>query len=648
MSFIRFDHTQLVNLNYSLVKELIRSNKGGGYTSSTIIFCNTRKYHGLLVVPQPELDDDLHVLLSGIDESIINMGMTFQMGIHKYPNLYDPKGHKYITDFTVVPHPIWHYQVGDISYQKEVLLKTGEDRVMIRYKIEKSSPGTVMRFKPYLAFRNFHRLSKANIYANSHFTPCKNGVSFRLYNSYDPLFIQFSHKANYVHAPDWYYNILYLEEKERGYDYAEDLMVPGFFEIPVKAGDEFVISAGTSEASPATFKKAFSSEAETRPDKSEFRNCLFDSARQFICTDRNGKTSVKAGLHWFGQWGRDTFISLPGLTLTTGDKETFLKVIDDYIPDMRNGLFPNVGKGDRAVYNTVDASMWFIWALQQYVLETGKPKDVWKKYKGPINEILNSYRHGTLNNIKMHSNGLVWAGREGVALTWMDAVVDGAPVTPRIGYCVEINALWYNAVNFALELAGKAGDKEFAAEWKDIPAKTKQSFNQLFWNGTSLADVVGENGADFAVRSNQVIACSMDYCMLDNEDSRAVLYLVKNELLTPRGLRTLTPKNPMYHGTYEGDQKNRDRAYHQGTVWVWQMEHFANAYLKLFGKEGVEFIEEIYNGFEPTMAEDGIGTVNEIFDGNPPHLPRGAISQAWSVGALLRIEKMIEKYSELK
>jgi predicted glycogen debranching enzyme len=284
--------------------------------------------------------------------------------------------------------------------------------------------------------------------------------------------------------------------------------------------------------------------------------------------------------------------------------------------------------------------------LQQYVIEKQNGKPVWEKYKTPILEVLNSYRHGTLNNIAMHDNGLIWAGTPGKALTWMDAVIDGVPVTARIGYCVEINALWYNAVCFALQLAGENGDEDFLREWRGLPDLIKDNFIQQFWNGTSLADVVTQISKDFSVRSNQIIAASLPFTMLSENEIYSIVDVVKNELLTPRGLRTLTPKNPAYTGTYEGDQKQRDSAYHQGTVWVWQLEHFVAAYLKLQGASGLDFVKSIYHGFEPCVLDHGVSTISEIYDGNPPHQARGAISQAWSVASLLRIEQMIQKFSK--
>lgn len=646
MSFISFDHGRLVNLNYSLDKELISTNHAGGYASSTIISCHTRKYHGLLVIPQPQLGNDhLHVMLSSVDETIIYNGMEFNIGIHRYPSLYDPRGHKYITGFEADPHPIWSYAVGDIHYTKEIILKTREDRVMIKYSVQKCDGKAVMHIKPFLAFRDYHSLSKANIYANKKYEDCKNGAAFCLYEGYDSLFLQLSKKVSYVHAPDWYYNIQYLLEKERGYDSEEDLLVPGYFDITIKEGDEFIFTAGTQEASPATLKKSFEAEAKTRIGRSTFKNCLVHATKQFVYIDNEGKTCVKAGLHWFGQWSRDTFISLPGLLLTQADEDSFFRVIDDYLPDMYMGLFPNLGRGANASYNSIDASLWFIWALQQYVARFGNKKTIWKKYKKAILEVLENYRSGTLNNTAMHNNSLIWAGVEGKALTWMDAIVDGNPVTPRIGYCVEINALWYNAVCFMLELAKQSKDKTVIEQWESLPELIKENFLRAFWDGNNLADVVTNEEKDFSVRSNQIIAASLPYSMLDEHELFSVVDIVKNELLTSRGLRTLAPKNQAYKGKYEGNQQQRDLAYHQGTVWVWQLEHFVKAYLKLFGAAGLEFVKGIYTAFEPCVLEHGISSISEIFDGDPPHTPRGTISQAWSVAALLSIDDMINNFN---
>jgi len=642
MSFIKFEREKLVNLSYSLDKELIRSNRAGGYASSTIINCHTRKYHGLLVIPQPQLDNDLHVMLSSIDETIIYQNQDFNTGIHKYPNLYDPKGHKYIKDFTADPRPVWQYGVGDFHFSKEILLQEKENRVFIRYVIEKCESKAAFRFKPFLAFRNYHTLSKANVNANTKATEAKNGAAYCLYSGYDFLFIQFSKKPEYVHAPDWYYNLNYIKERDRGYDYQEDLLVPGYFEIMVKAGDEIIISVGTEEIAPRSIKSAFEKESANRVARSNFKNCLLNASRQFFATDKTGKTGIRAGLHWFGQWGRDTFIALPGLTLTQKDTDLFFKVIDDYLPDLKHGLFPNVGRNNRAAYNSVDASLWFIWCLQQHVVLFKDSKTVWTKYKDAIESILNHYKLGTLHNIAMHENGLIWQGENGLALTWMDAIVDGVPVTPRTGYCVEINALWYNAVCFYLDLAKQNKYKEDLSSWSEIAETCRYHFNQLFVNAHAcLADYHDGDKANWSVRPNQLIVCAIEYDLIPEQKKYDVLQITLNKLLTPRGLRTLIPDDPNYRGLYEGNQAERDRRYHNGTVWPWLLQFYAIAYLKLHGTAGISHISEIYHGFEPVMQEHGVSTVSEVYDGDPPHTARGAISQAWSVAALLYLEHLI-------
>jgi predicted glycogen debranching enzyme len=436
---------------------------------------------------------------------------------------------------------------------------------------------------------------------------------------------------------------------ERGYDYQEDLFVPGFFEVKIKKGESIVFCASTTEVKPNSIKRAFTNEVNRRTPRNNFENCLINSAQQFIIK-RDGRSWVVAGFPWFGRWGRDTFISLPGLTLSNNDPKTCKAVIDSILSDLKGPLFPNIGEGDDSAYNSVDASLWFFWALQQYTYHTGKKKEVWDTYKRKMKIILDGYRKGTAFNIHMKENGLIWAGQMGHALTWMDAVVDGKAVTPRIGFAVEINALWYNAIMFSLEIAREAGDKRFVKQWEPIAEMIPDSFKSTFWDERKgyLADVVDESGADWSVRPNQVIAASLPYRAIDESTCLAVVSTAQKILLTTRGLRTLSPQDPNYKGTYYGDQASRDRAYHQGTVWPWLFGHFAEAYLRLYGKSGVDYIESLYKSFEPVMTEAGIGSVSEVYDGDPPHLPGGTISQAWSVSELLRVNAMIKEYRKKK
>jgi predicted glycogen debranching enzyme len=649
MSYLKFDKSQLVNLEYSLNKEILRSNRAGSYASTTIVGCNTRKYHGLLICPMEHLDGERYLLLSSLDETIIQENSEFNLGIHKYEgDNYVPKGHKYLRDFEADPVPKLVYRVGGVVIEKERLLVQNEQQFLIRYKIVEADKSTKMRFRPFLAFRNIHKLSKANTFVNTKVKFIPNGIKSRLYDGFPYLHMQFSKKVEYVHSPDWYYNIEYLEEQKRGYEYKEDLFVPGYFEMDVKKGEILIFSASTKLVGPETLKRKFINEIEKRIPRNNFKNCLINSAQQFIMK-RDRKTEIIAGFHWFGSWGRDTFIALPGLTLTTGDTKTCKAAIDTMVSKLDNGLFPNIESSDEAAYNSVDAPLWFFWALQQYTGYINSYLPVWNTYGKAINFILNAYRSGTLFNIKMQENGLIYAGEKGSALTWMDAVVNGIPVTPRVGAPVEINALWYNAIMFSLDLAGKAGDEKFVNKWKKLPALIKESFIEQFWdrNRGYLADYVDSNSKDWSVRPNQIIATSVEFSPLDDEMKTSILNIVERDLLTPRGLRTLSPKDKDYLGIYEGNQEKRDNAYHQGTVWPWLLEHFCEAYINLYKDCGVHKVNKIIQGFEATMNEHGIGTISEIYDGDPPYYPRGAISQAWSVAALLRIIDKAENFSQV-
>jgi len=645
MSYIQFDKTKLINLKYSLSRELLRTNRAGSYASSTIINVNTRKYHGLLIVPQPKIDNMNHVLLSTLDETLIANDYEFHLSSRMFPGgIVSPKGHKYIRDFTSHPNLSLTYRLGPIVLSKEYIFSKNEDRILLRYKLEEAEGPVTFKVSPFLAFRNVHSLSKANTGLDSSYQSVKHGASWQMYPGYSRLFMQFSQPVQYTHVPDWHYNIEYIREMERGYPYLEDLFVPGFFELTMVKGDTVVISAGLEEKNPSFFKRQFEAEIKKRTPRDSFEHCLVNAAEEFLI--KQGKDSyVVAGYPWFGFWGRDTFISLPGLALTRNDEKSFKAVLKTILAKLNDGLFPNILHGEQATYNTVDASLWFIWSLQQYAAITGKKENLWKDYGKYIKAILSAFKKGTHHNIKMHDNGLIWAGEEGKAITWMDAVVNGKPVTPRTGYAVEVNALWFNAVSFALELAEKAGDQDFANEWSDIPSKTKQSFIQTFWdkNKGYLADYVDQTTKNWDVRPNQIFAVSLPYSMLTNDQQFMVVEKVKSELLTPRGLRTLSPKNPAYKGLYFGDQITRDSACHQGVVWPWLLGAFAEAYLKLYNSEkDKEYIRSLYKGFEEEMNKAGIGTISEVYDGDPPHKAGGAISQAWSVSELLRIKWMLD------
>jgi predicted glycogen debranching enzyme len=648
MAYLKFDTNQLINLEYSLGREILRSNRAGSYACTTIIGCNTRKYHGLLICPLEKFNDERFVFLSSLDETVVQHDSEFNLGIHKFQeDSYYPKGHKYAQSFEADIVATTVFRVGGVILKREVVLVDQEEQVLIKYTLEDAHSPTLLRFRPFLAFRNIHELTHANMIANTRVTKVENGIKSKMYAGFPSLYMQFSKEIDFVQVPDWYYNIEYIQEYERGYDYKEDLYVPGYFEASIKKGESIIFSAALKENSTKDLKKAFSNALLNRHSRNNYYNCLVNAAHQFLVR-RNKKTEILAGYPWFGTWGRDTFISLPGLTLALGDTQSFNDVVDTMLSRMKGGLFPNMGSEKNPAFNSVDAPLWFFWSIQEYIHYTGEPlSSIWEKYGKAMKDILNSYRNGTSFNIKMLENGLIYAGAPGKALTWMDAVIHGVPSTPRRGMPVEINALWYNAIQLCLALAKEAGDKKFTAQWKDLPELIKTSFIKTFWNDSKgyLADYVSEEGADFSVRPNMIIATALDYEILSPEMNKSIVDVVQSELLTPKGLRTLSPKNEKYKGVYEGSQEDRDSAYHQGTVWPWLLEHYSKGYLKIYKQAGVSHIKKILDGFEEEMTNHGIGTISEIYNGDPPHNPKGAISQAWSVAALLQMFKMIETYN---
>lgn len=644
MAFLQFDKAELVNLEYSLSREAIRSNRAGSYASTTISGCNTRKYHGLLICPLEYMDGENHVLLSSLDATVIQHDKAFNLGIHKYEgDNYAPKGHKYLRDFEAEKGSKMTFRVGGVVLSRETMLVQKKEQILVKYTLEDAHSETKLQLRPFLAFRNVHKLSKANLHLNRQYSVVENGICSKMYEGYPNLFMQVSKAVDFVPVPDWYYNVEYMEEQKRGYEYKEDLYVPGYFELTIKKGESVIFSASLEEEKTAGLKRKFQSESALRTPLDSFKNCLVNSAQQFFVRTSK-KTEMIAGFPWYGIRARDTFIALPGLAMSLGDFKSAKVVIDTLVGRLRDGLFPGSGKAGYEFYNSIDAPLWFIWTLQQYAVYDPS-FDVWRKYKKPILEIFNAFRNGTSFGIGMNENGLIYGGEDGIPVTWMDAMVHGRPITPRKGFPVEANALWYNAVS-QLVLWTKQSDPTISAEWEMIGVQIQKSFVEKFWSQQKgyLADYVDGDYADFAVRPNMVIATSLPFSPLTVEMKKGVLDIVKGELLTPRGLRTLSPKNPAYKGIIDGDQEKRERASHQGSVYAWLLEHFVQGYLDVHKRSGIKLVNELYAGFEENMTERGVGTISELFDGNPPYNPKGAISFASSVASLLRIGEKIEKF----
>jgi predicted glycogen debranching enzyme len=463
-----------------------------------------------------------------------------------------------------------------------------------------------------------------------------------MYSGFSDLFLQFSKKTEFVDVPDWNYNNEYNRDRDRGYEFSEDLYCPGYFTSSMKEGDQLTFSAGLNEISSRRLNNLFESEIKKRIPLHNFKDCLENAAGQFIFNSKEGK-GVTAGFHWYGQSARDTFIALPGLTLSTNHPETCKGVLDTLLKGLKNGLFPDYGPGEKIVYKSADASLWFFHTLQQYAIHTGTLDRIWDEYGANMRSILESYRSGTKYNIHMEQNGLLYAGESGIAVTWMDATAEGKPVTPRTGMPVELNALWYNAIRFSIEAATLANDKKFISEWGSVPLQIEVSFKKTFWNKEKgyLADCINDAYIDWSLRPNQIIAVSLYYSPIDNEIKKSVVEIVKAKLLTSRGLKTLSPEDKQYKGSYAGNQTERDLIYHQGTICPWLLGHFVEAYLKTNNENALSFVKSLYENFAPSILEYGIGTIAEIYDGNKPHKARGAISQATSVAELLRIRTMI-------
>ena len=639
MSALTFDKNELGNLEYSLQREVLSTDRRGGYMSTTIVCCNTRRYHGLMVAPIGR-GDQTCVLLSSLDETIVQHDQSFNLAIHRFRGVYEPRGHKYITDFAYTPTPTITYRVGGVILRKELLWIHKRTQLMIRYTLLDSPADIRLRLRPFFAYREKEALTHANMEANGRSYPVQGGVKNRLYEGYPWLYLQTNRPdAEFVAAPDWYYGFEYPQELARGYDGYEDLLTTGYFELPLSKGQSVIFSASVEEmASSAEIGALFDRALARRTHKIDFHSLLRHSARQFVIRRPDGRTEVMAGYPWLtAQIAREAFMSLPGITLEQDHKEDCIDVLDSVCRTLRDGDFA----GSASAAQEADAPLWFFYTLQELESEIGS-REIWRRYGEAMKSILAAYRRGIGGRVALHGNGLVWASDEHVALTWMNSYADGRPVTPRNGYQVEVNALWYNAVRYALRLAGEAGDTKFVKAWEKLPERTAASFNELFRLPKGyLADCVGCDGANTDIRPNMIVACGLPYKMLDEQTQLEVIRTVRQHLLTPKGLRSLSPRNPLYKGSQEGTPAERDFAGKNGSVWPWLLSFYVSACFDIDGDAFLPQAEEILAGFEEDIQTYGIGSIGELFDADPPFAPRGAISQAWSVAAVLDIYGMI-------
>ena len=648
MCYLRFDKTQMTNLQDSLFKELLITNRSGAYCSTTLVGCNIRKYHGLLVVPVPEIDDENHVLLSSLDETVIQHGAEFNLGLHKYQGEnYSPKGHKYIVSFEWEKVPTWVYRIGGVLLKKEIAYDTTTFRLYIRYTLLDAHSATTLRLKPFLAFRSVRQWTHENGAANTGFEAVENGIRMCLYQGYPDLYMQLNHKAEWHHQPDWYRGLDYPKERERGYDSSEDLMVPGYFEMPIKKGESIIFTASLASVAPRQMGKLMDAEIVALDSRDSFYHCLVNAAHQFK-VQKDGENYLLAGYPWFKCRARDMFIAMPGITLSIGEVEMYEKYMETAAKAIRSYI--NKEPLPVAIYEMEqpDTLLWAIWCIQQYGKYVSRQKCN-ELYGDLLREMIKFIRDGKHSNLFLHDNGLLYSNGRDRAVTWMNAQSNGRPITPRSGYIVEFNALWYNALKFYEQILSENGGEEnkaLAAQFAAEAEKTARSFKDVFLNEYGyLLDYVDGQMMDWSVRPNQLFAIALDFSPLDMKERKSVLDICTKELVTPKGIRSLSPKSGGYNPMYIGRQEQRDFAYHQGTAWPWLTGFYLEAYLRVYRMSGVNYIERQLIGFEEELFYHCVGTIPELFDGNPRFSGRGAISFAMNVSGILRAIRLLEKYN---
>ena len=646
MSYLKFDKNLMINLEQSLMKETLRTNQAGAYHCTSVVDCNTRKQHGLLVIPIPEFDNSWHVMLSSLDVSVIQHGASFNLGLHRYSGgVYSPNGHKYIREYDYDNVPRTTYRVGGVILTKEKIFISHENRILIRYTLVEAHSPTTLRFRPMLAFREVNQLVVANDALNPECPAVPNGVSCCLYPGYPNLYMQFNRKPTWVYEPNWYKGFEYVKDLERGVPYTEDLWVPGYFEVPIKKGESIIFSAGINEVSPRSLSKMYENEFATRTCRTSFFNCLKNAAKQFYLRDKDGMFLL-SGYPWGKILARNTFMSLPGTTIAIDHKADYEAIMATASQALQH--FMMTGEADKRIrgIELPDIPLWCIWALQQYAKAYGM-EEARERYLPLLTEIVEYILDNRHPNLQVVPSGLVRSVGTDSPVSWMNAAWGGRPVVPRTGFLVEFNALWYNALVFVSKLTEEQPDHSALRERIDeVAGKLKESFISTFLNDYGyLYDYVNDNYADPSVRPNMAVAIGLDYSPLDRRQRKGVLDVVTRELLTPKGLRTLSPKCFGYRPFYLGSPEEREMALHNGPARPWLFGFYADAYLRVFGHSGVSYIDRMLIGYEDEMTNGCIGSLSQLYDGNPPFGGRGAISHATNVAGILRTITTLKKFT---
>ncbi len=643
MAFLKFNKSELVNLSYSLKREIISANKTGAYCNTSIVTCNTRRYHGLLAVPIDNFGGGKYMLLSSVDESVVMGGKQFNFGIHCYGDVYEPRGHKYIIDFDSDPVPEIVYKVGEILFSKAIVMVPDNDQVLIKYTLLEAPQKVTLKLKPFLAFRNIHSLTRQNGEARTEGREISNGMSYNMYPGFPDLNLQISRKSTFKAAPYWYNGITYSDEYRRGFDCVEDLFVPGEFITELTPGDSVVFSASVNEVNVKSLKRKFDDIVVKMGTISDIHDLLVHNAELLKCR-KDGKEKINAGFSWL-ETGllRETIMSLPGLTLyADGNTAEFEKILDTLIADEQERLYHRTTQ--------VESPLMLTDTVQQYIHFGADRKRVWKKYGAVLKGIIESYAPGRRREVAMHPNGLLWAQMDWTALSWMNTYIDGHPVNERAGYQVELNAMWYNALCFALEMEAEFGARKstFVSQWTPVRDLVKDNFQNVFKIADKdyLADYVDGSGQNMDVRPNQLYAVCLDYSPVDDEVKAGVIATINNELVTKRGIRSLSPRNAKYKGVYEGSQTDRDLAYHNGCAFPMLLGHYIDVCFNMMGAAFYKKAAYLTEGFYEDINKHGVGVFAELYDGDPPHEPHGAIACACSTAALLRVDYLMNKYKE--
>ena len=643
-------------------REWLETNGLGGFASSTVAGLNTRRYHGLLTAAtHPPVGRA--VLLSKLEETLVIDGRRHDLSTNQYPGAIHPRGYTLLESFRLDPFPVFTYEVEDIEIEKTVFMVHGENTTVVQYKFksarneglgtdDNSALGTEhsalsFELRPLIAFRDYHSTTRENGAINSEFAAQDGLVTLTPYEGMPALHL--AHDAGEVErAGFWYRNFEYAIERERGLDFTEDLFNPCVLTFDLSGRDEVNIIASTERREAARAAEYRAAEIGRRedvvgksPSSDEFVRALVAAADSYV-VGRGERQTVIAGYHWFGDWGRDTMIALPGLTLATGRTEVARSILSEFARHVDQGMLPNrfPEAGAAPEYNTVDATLWYFNAVHEYLSYTGDHDFVRAELYEVLRDIIDWHERGTRYRIHVDEAGLLYAGEPGVQLTWMDAKIGDWVVTPRTGKAVEIQALWYNALRVMEALAREFGRAEDERKFGAMAARAHGSFNEQFWDEERgcLYDVVDGDARAASLRPNQIIAASLPYTCLSDERARRVVEAVERELLTPYGLRSLAPADAAYRGRYEGDGRSRDSVYHQGTVWGWLMGPFVTAYVRAHGRseESRRRAAAWLAPFREHLRDAGLNHVSEIFDGDAPHAPRGCMAQAWSVAEVLR------------